>query len=263
MEKVYKIFFKFYTFFGILCLRFNGVRFEVSKINSLRMIFLCLSFATIHIIYMINESLDTSGLGMPEVTQTKFSTIFLKAGWFVPASLIVSSVVQQIIISKDLAQIFNIFLSRKLVFKIESINYKKVSSKALKSFLFFAIFQVLGILWQLTVKQPFSNITNILFFIFGTLINFCFIGIFTFLNALLIHYEFVIETYNKMLERQVLRRKCCGQYLDILMNEVNDIFDIIKIFNRSASKVLTLAFIFIFFVVIFIVSFKLIFSENI
>jgi hypothetical protein len=251
MENLYRFYFKFYTLTGALGLKFEDNRFKVSKILSLRISVPVVILIILNTIKVILEPSDVSEMGAPKNNRTRFLVYFLRSGGFIPISLIALIMITQVKISEDLAKILNVFLKLKSVLEFSKNDCKNVSIKTLKYFSFFILVHVLDFYWVISGVESFS-IKNILFAFLTLLTTISFVCIITLINAFLLHYELVMECYLKTLKK-VCEKELDLDKLEIALSKMNLIFNLIQMFNRSISRVLTLIIVFILNVEVYMV----------
>lgn len=245
---IYKFFLNFYIFTGALVIKYDGKRFKVSKIQSVRIFLTLFSGLFIYLITIVMD-FEVTKKGIPKIQETKFSNIFISIGWFVPMTLMTLILMTNIQISNEIAKILNIFLKYQNFFKNAGIDFENVSKKSLKYFLFSTPYYIMN---MLAATLMVKSIYDLFICFIGISSVLCFLSITTTLNALLMHYEFMIENYLKMIKREVF--ECDHKHFEFVLYTVNIIFKLFKIFNQSVSKVISLCVLFILHVLVFIVS---------
>lgn len=252
---IYKTFFVIYTILGVLCLKFDGSRFRISKFHVYRnLLFLSLFL----IFYLIKEDLTVlTNSYIPDMKQTKFSKSFFNSTAWSPLIQICLIVVTQIYVSKHVAKCFYIFKNFESFFKREKIEMKKLKIQLLFQFSLF----VVAIIYNISVQGSLliRNWEEFKFFIFfmGFLSILVITSTLAFTNAMMLVFNFTLNSYVEIVEKEIQKDIHDHEKIELLLIGYNGIFKLLKHFQKSISKLTSLALCSILLTSIFIVSMKI------
>jgi hypothetical protein len=159
----------------------------------------------------------------------------------------------------DIASAFNKFLNLKKLCdekKIE-IDCQKLQKTSLVRILYFSFQILFGLSMQvMSSKGPMSwqKFLLLALNIFGMAYT---VDIACFLSVVLIHFEFLIENYNAILDRELKKYFHDHEKCRELLMHSNDIRELFGFFNRSIGKLLSINVINIMISLIRTVSFQL------
>jgi len=247
---VYKSIFRFFNIIGILCFKFDGKKFTISKVRLfLSSLFISGYLSTILFIYLKFFFKNT-----PVIKITNFSKLFFEItsnfNFFTVFLWIVILLTRQ----KNISKILSTFCELKKVnFQIKT---EKLEQKVLLSFIFYNFVMIsftVFLIYLLISDLSFENLNKILIKIIRDFPCILYsTECLCFCNLILIHYEFLIENFNQLLYNQVelMHNDCIN-----LLENLNRIQRFLNFLNQTFGSILSLIAFNHFIGIVAIVSF--------
>lgn len=251
-EKLYKFLFRFYNFSGALCLKFDGKRFEISKFHYFKVLITVILFLISFFIVYISKGLNAIRDEAPELTLTKFSDFFLNGAFFIPVFLLLLVIIIQIHINDDIAKMFKIILFCKKTFEINEQKLHSFCIKILKHFLIYKVSIIIYFIIHILATRSTFDARGILKLVLTLFIDLFYTAIFSFVNCLLLHLDFLINYCEESLRKT---SKSHSSFNNFIKNrKVQILFILMEIFNQSVSRVLTFCITFLGTAIVVVVS---------
>lgn len=252
--KAYKLILKFFNVFGILNIKFDGNKFIFSKFRNIvwlvLIIFNIIIWSIVRLKYAMKKNSEPNLTNFTKLVFTIFNGF-----------VIVLAVIQAIalfISQKDIAKMFTIFhilikLCNKNDLKIEC---DKLLQNVLFSFLiynFFILFFVISSIKFYFVDENIQSVAKLLEQLFINFPNIVYsVESFLLSRLALVHFECLIENFNKILFDQVMQtHKDCKNIVANLI-KIRKLFEILNnTFGRMFSIITITRFLDVIFMVIY------------
>jgi hypothetical protein len=240
-SKIYKYLFKFFNLICVLSINFNGKIF--TSPNSLRFKSVAVICSVLVFKKILNdlENMPNPGEGK---ALTKIVSIFflvlvpflvgiLK---FMPYLCTFMLLIQQ----KRIAEIFTKFYELKISFDDEKVEINEnVSAKKIKKlFWIYLIFIILmfDIITVTSVKKQIYAVDVLLSIIDHTIKTYTLFCLY-FYNIILIHYQFLLETTNEILENKF---SCVHENCEKFLKKLYDVRKLFNLLNKTFGILFTL-----------------------
>lgn len=239
--KAYKILFNFFNLICILSINFNGKIFSAPKllqIKSIIVVFSVLILKGTLKFYEKNQNVEALKAGVKNVSL--FFLLFSITARYLILLLPFISTIILLRKQKVLAKIFTIFYELKRFCETENIKIesKKLSKKIFKSLIVFSIISILEFDYiKLFYLKKRIDLIDILVSIIDHTIKCYYLFLLNFWNIILIYYEFLLLSANKILENQF---KITHENCEIFLQKLNIIKKLITFLNESFGKLFSI-----------------------
>lgn len=236
----YKILFRFFNLIGVLNLNFNGQIFKISKFRT-TLFFISILLSIIIRFYKLVEALF---LQPDDKNVSKFSSNYLS----ILASFNVLSTtfwIECLILNQiKIAKIFNFFLDLKIFcefrnLKINRVKLLKMVRNSLLLFNFISFSFIFMFIFSFFYKRETSNFISFVYYFFIELPSIIHpLQFSSFVHLTLIHYEFLLESFNQILIKQfeLVHNDC-----EFLLEKVVKIHELFNLLDQAFDVVFTVS----------------------
>lgn len=235
-KNIYKFLFVFLNLFSIFSLKFVNGKFQVSRILLFKTFILLI--LQIIIFIHLNDPLNLVSAGLLKIKQTEFSNRMFKILSHAGVTQVCIFFIMQFRISKYLAELFSTFLKFYKFLIAENFDVNKITFKIFLRFciIFFLLIQNTILHSRIHLKE--QNLNSYLTLFLSTLTMFISLLTIFFTNASLLFLEFIIISFKKLFNDTLTNFYHDHQKINFLLTILNVIYELIKVFNKSVSKLI-------------------------
>lgn len=252
IPKVYKFLFKFFNFLCILSINFDRKRFFSPKILQFKSFFIVL-ILMFHYVKNLYYSVERI-INEPDASKISTFSLYFIDFLFTALVILVNFWILILVRSqKNISRVFSIFFELinfcdQVKFKIE---FKRVKFKILISLCLYSYFNF--ICGAYVLRESKLDAISIFSFISYLFFQFFYSWSFCLFYLFLVHYEFMLENFNEILQNQInfVHNNC-----EDLLNVLFKIRHLFKLLSKIFGVIFSLNVITEFLLVIFCVSFQ-------